>query len=540
MGKYRFAAASIALLQLLLILLAVFHLSLPTASAAQSKAVAAQAQPGLFSHKAFESIWQRLDQPIATKQSDRSWYWGPAPLATGLYETYLESPYGQRLVQYFDKARMEINNPATGGVTNGLLVVELMTGRVQQGDNTFDDSAFGGASVAVVGDNSNTYPTYRQLASVFNKPDPAFVTGLTGQPVVRQWYREGRASADLELYKADQNTQVARIENGLGIPQAFWNFINQQGTIYSNGRFDEQTLADWRFAVGLPLTEAYWARVKVAGVDKDVLFQPFERRVLTYTPANPAPYQVEMGNIGQHYVEWRYQGQLPKGPGLLMNLFTNPTQPQWYETTEVLNIRTAPTASANLPSYSLNRPFVTQLQPGDRLKVLRAVQGEEVEPGNKLWYQIYEKPDLFIYSKYTQRLTVPAFPSPPRTNKGMWVAVSIDKQMMAVYNNQELIFSTLVATGRKGYETVRGNFSAIGGWRPLTQTMQGGNRAAGDGYKIEEVRYVTYFFRDYAIHGSYWHAKYGLTTQSHGCVNATVYDASLIHQLPVGTPVEVF
>jgi hypothetical protein len=34
--------------------------------------------------------------------------------------------------------------------------------------------------------------------------------------------------------------------------------------------------------------------------------QLFERRVLTYTPTNPAAYQVEFGNIGQHYHRWRY------------------------------------------------------------------------------------------------------------------------------------------------------------------------------------------------------------------------------------------
>ena len=34
----------------------------------------------------------------------------------------------------------------------------------------------------------------------------------------------------------------------------------------------------------------------------------FERRVLTYTPSNPAPFKVEMGNVGQHYLAWRYGG----------------------------------------------------------------------------------------------------------------------------------------------------------------------------------------------------------------------------------------
>ena len=37
-----------------------------------------------------------------------------------------------------------------------------------------------------------------------------------------------------------------------------------------------------------------------------MLIQAFERRVLTYTPGNPAAFQVEMGNIGQHYYDWRY------------------------------------------------------------------------------------------------------------------------------------------------------------------------------------------------------------------------------------------
>ncbi|MGI8690178.1 MAG: fibronectin type III domain-containing protein, partial [Thermomicrobiales bacterium] len=37
-----------------------------------------------------------------------------------------------------------------------------------------------------------------------------------------------------------------------------------------------------------------------------VLVQPFQRRVLSYTPTNPPGFQVEMGNIGQHYYQWRY------------------------------------------------------------------------------------------------------------------------------------------------------------------------------------------------------------------------------------------
>ena len=60
------------------------------------------------------------------------------------------------------------------------------------------------------------------------------------------------------------------------------------------------------YATGYPITEAYWATVKVAGVAQDVLVQCFERRCLTYTPGNAAGWEVEAGNVGQHYYAWRY------------------------------------------------------------------------------------------------------------------------------------------------------------------------------------------------------------------------------------------
>ena len=76
--------------------------------------------------------------------------------------------------------------------------------------------------------------------------------------------------------------------------------------VFENGRYGQGAILDWLFVVGRPISEPYWARVKVAGVEKDVLMQAFERRVLTYTPDNPAEWRVEMGNVGQHYLRWRY------------------------------------------------------------------------------------------------------------------------------------------------------------------------------------------------------------------------------------------
>ncbi|MEX2315225.1 MAG: hypothetical protein WD628_05855, partial [Thermomicrobiales bacterium] len=41
--------------------------------------------------------------------------------------------------------------------------------------------------------------------------------------------------------------------------------------------------------------------------------QCFERRCLTYNPANPDGWKVEAGNVGLHYYLWRY-GMMPSSP----------------------------------------------------------------------------------------------------------------------------------------------------------------------------------------------------------------------------------
>jgi uncharacterized protein YkwD len=95
---------------------------------------------------------------------------------------------------------------------------------------------------------------------------------------------------------------------GHNIPDVFWNWMQ---------KLDEQ----WMFAMGLPIAEPYWARFTVGGVERDLLVQLFERRILTYNPTNESQWQVEMGNIGQHYHSWRYTGTTPVSgtPGTTTN-----------------------------------------------------------------------------------------------------------------------------------------------------------------------------------------------------------------------------
>ena len=79
--------------------------------------------------------------------------------------------------------------------------------------------------------------------------------------------------------------------------------------------------------MGYPITEPYWARVKIEGVYYDVLFQLYERRTLAYIPSFPKGWQVQMGNVGSHYYRWLYGGPLPSPVARVSSGVQVPTLP---------------------------------------------------------------------------------------------------------------------------------------------------------------------------------------------------------------------
>lgn len=268
-----------------------------------------------FGHPAFEKVWQRSDSPVQNGAASRSWLWGEKP-GTILQEPYKEAPGGFRLVQYFDKTRMELTNPQGDQnskyfVSNGLLVREMIEGQVQLGDNLFEANV--PADVPVAGDPAelnSLAPTYASLKSAL-----VAQPNRVGQAANEQLAKNG------EIGKAAANLSgLAKVaafipETGHNIPDVLWDFLTKtRRPLIENGQTVTGDVVDWLFSTGYPLTEAYWIKAKVGGVEKDILLQAFERRVLTYTPTNPPAYRVEMGNVGLHYQSWRYpQGQLNSG-----------------------------------------------------------------------------------------------------------------------------------------------------------------------------------------------------------------------------------
>ena len=235
--------------------------------------------------------WSAGDGAVGANQVTRSWLYGPDVVSMRM-EPYAESPGGQRTVFYFDKARMELTTP-TSGVSNGLLVTEMVSGGVQVGNSAFTSHRPAAIPVAGDADNNSACPTYATLWGVASFGDLAkdrHAVKQIGQPV--------NATLDSGGHVASDDTRtgyatVAQYEPTLGhnIPDVFWNWM--------------QTLpSDWQTLLGLPITEPYWTQTRVGGTLKWVLMQAFERRVLTYTPDNAPAWQVEMGNVGLHFLLW--------------------------------------------------------------------------------------------------------------------------------------------------------------------------------------------------------------------------------------------
>jgi Cu/Zn superoxide dismutase len=283
-----------------------------------------------FADADFWETWARTDKPVADGDVARTWIWGDerSPYTEGMMEEYEDSPGGERLVQYFDKSRMEINDPNAQDddlwyVTNGLLVVEMVEGHYQTGDAAFDESP-DPAEVNVTGDpgdESGLSPTYADINDFGLRDAPALAEGTT---ITQTIDADGNIGDDpskaSEGVTAAERVQVPTIDHT--VASVFWTFMTSQGEVWIQDDAAEDTMNEEGelvteplfvnefYATGYPITEAYWSEVMVNEQLRWVLWQCFERRCLTYTPGNPAGFLVEAGNVGQHYYRWRY-GEAP-------------------------------------------------------------------------------------------------------------------------------------------------------------------------------------------------------------------------------------
>jgi lipoprotein-anchoring transpeptidase ErfK/SrfK len=109
---------------------------------------------------------------------------------------------------------------------------------------------------------------------------------------------------------------------------------------------------------------------------------------------------------------------------------------------------------------------------------------------------------------------------PEGVTKGRWIDVDLAEQTLAVYDNYQLVFATVIATGLEPFWTRPGLFQIY--VKKETETMR--NNDPTDYYYLDNVPWTMYFDKARALHGAYWRTRFGYP-QSHGCVNLSVGDA---------------
>jgi lipoprotein-anchoring transpeptidase ErfK/SrfK len=112
-----------------------------------------------------------------------------------------------------------------------------------------------------------------------------------------------------------------------------------------------------------------------------------------------------------------------------------------------------------------------------------------------------------------------------------WVEVDLSDQALTAWQGDVPVFQTTVSTGKPGYRTLPGTFHVYVKY-PVT-------RMRGADYDTPDVPWTMYYYGGFALHGAYWHDKFG-TPVSHGCVNLRVPEAeALFNWAEVGTEVVV-
>lgn len=111
-----------------------------------------------------------------------------------------------------------------------------------------------------------------------------------------------------------------------------------------------------------------------------------------------------------------------------------------------------------------------------------------------------------------------------------WIDVSIYRGSLVAYEGNRPVFVTLISPGLSGYKRVNGkpakNTTPTGAfrieWKHRTQTMSPDPEKKS--YYLSEVPYTQFFQMPFALHGAYWHDRFG-EPKSGGCVNLSVADA---------------
>lgn len=106
-----------------------------------------------------------------------------------------------------------------------------------------------------------------------------------------------------------------------------------------------------------------------------------------------------------------------------------------------------------------------------------------------------------------------------------WIDVDLGEQVLVAYRGHTPVFATLVSSG-KNSPTPRGNYPI---WAKVASMTMANQDYEDKPYMVEHVPWVLLFQGHNALHGAYWHDRFG-HRRSHGCVNLSPRDARFLFE----------
>ncbi|UCE00644.1 MAG: L,D-transpeptidase [Chloroflexota bacterium] len=217
----------------------------------------------------------------------------------------------------------------------------------------------------------------------------------------------------------------------------------------------------------------------------------------------------------------------------------------WMTANDISRIGTPSLFQGKLFSYTPERPFGWIIFPTETKQTpgfdIEDYTGREVYRYQEVqiyatetidgieWYMI--GPDEWIpENREWQRLIGRVLPNPnppDGVNNGRWIEVNLKDQTVAVYDQGQLVFASLIASGIEPFWTRPGLFQIYEKYD--STPMRGAFEAdRSDAYYLEDVPWTMYYDKARALHGAYWHNGFG-APRSHGCVNMSVGDARWLY-----------
>lgn len=145
--------------------------------------------------------------------------------------------------------------------------------------------------------------------------------------------------------------------------------------------------------------------------------------------------------------------------------------------------------------------------------------------GHWNWYMV--GPDEWIIQTSIAKVT-PRQSPPNGEDWTRWIEINLYEQTVSAYEDGELVFATIMASGVHPYWTYPGTYQI---YEKLNVTDMQGRfpEDRSDWYYLENVPWTMYFDESRALHGAYWRTSLGYP-QSHGCVNLSVGDARWLYE----------